>query len=152
MSSIKHILFPVDFSDQNFNVAPYVACMAQRYGARVTLLHAMELPTAAYPAWPVYGAAIDLQGMEDDRRLRLESFQQSVFEPVDTARVMLEGDPAWRTTEFVEKENVDLVMMPTHGYGPFRQFLLGSVTAKVLHDVKCAVWTSAHVPGGPALP
>ena len=36
-------------------------------------------------------------------------------------------------------------MMPTHGRGPFRRFVLGSVTAKVLHDAPCPVWTSAHL-------
>jgi nucleotide-binding universal stress UspA family protein len=35
--------------------------------------------------------------------------------------------------------------MPTHGRGPFRRFLLGSVTAKVLHDADCPVWTGAHL-------
>lgn len=34
--------------------------------------------------------------------------------------------------------------MPAHGYGKFRGLLLGSVTAKVLHDAKCAVWIAAH--------
>jgi hypothetical protein len=34
-----------------------------------------------------------------------------------------------------------MILMPTHGYGPFRQMLLGSVTAKVLHDSKCPVLT-----------
>ncbi|HXP81902.1 MAG TPA: universal stress protein, partial [Verrucomicrobiae bacterium] len=38
-----------------------------------------------------------------------------------------------------------LIAMPTHGYGAFRRFLLGSVTAKVLHDSDCPVWTSAHL-------
>ena len=36
-------------------------------------------------------------------------------------------------------------MMPTHGYGIFRSLLLGSVTAKVLHDAACPVWTGVHV-------
>ena len=35
--------------------------------------------------------------------------------------------------------------MPTHGYGPFRRYLLGSNTAKVLHDADCAVWTGVHL-------
>jgi nucleotide-binding universal stress UspA family protein len=34
--------------------------------------------------------------------------------------------------------------MPTRGYGVFRRLLLGSVTAKVLHDADCPVWTGVH--------
>jgi nucleotide-binding universal stress UspA family protein len=39
-------------------------------------------------------------------------------------------------------------MMPSDG-STFYQFLLGSVTAKVLHRTECPVWTGAHVEGGP---
>jgi nucleotide-binding universal stress UspA family protein len=60
-------------------------------------------------------------------------------------RVVLEGDPAVRMTEFAHSEGVNLIIMPTHGYGPFRRFILGSVAAKVLHDADCAVLTSAHI-------
>ena len=55
------------------------------------------------------------------------------------------GDPAQMITRFAHANGVDLIMMPTHGYGPFRSLLLGSVTAKVLHDAKCPAWTAAHV-------
>src|ERR1700692_2096788 len=54
------------------------------------------------------------------------------------------GDPAVRIIEHARNGRHDLIMMPTHGYGPFRRFLLGSVTAKVLHDVECPVWTDTH--------
>ena len=37
------------------------------------------------------------------------------------------------------------MIMPTHGYGVFRRFLLGSVTSKVLHDLGCPVLTGAHL-------
>jgi len=40
-------------------------------------------------------------------------------------------------------------MMPTHGLGGFRRFLLGSVTAKVLHDADCPVWTGVHLERAP---
>jgi len=40
--------------------------------------------------------------------------------------------------------------MPTHGYGPFRRFILGSITAKVLHDADCPVWTGVHLEDAPA--
>ena len=43
-----------------------------------------------------------------------------------------------------EADDVDLILMPTHGYGTFRRLLLGSVTAKVLHDANCPVWTGTH--------
>ena len=39
--------------------------------------------------------------------------------------------------------------MATHAYGPFRRFLLGSVTAKVLHDVQFPVWTGPHMEQAP---
>jgi len=152
MPNFKHILFPVDFSQQCCNVAPYVLCMARRYGAHVTMLHVMELPTGAYPGWPAQAAVIDFQAMADDRKQRLDSYLKNEFAEVAQTRLMREGDPAHMITDYAQKEHVDLIMMPTHGYGPFRRFLLGSVTAKVLHDVRCAVWTSAHIPEAPAPP
>jgi nucleotide-binding universal stress UspA family protein len=152
MPSFKHILFPVDFSEQVSRIAPYVICMARRTGARVTMLHVMEVPTGAYPGWPAEAALINLQDIQRVRQQSLDAFLVNEFQDIGLTRLMSEGDPASGIVEYAEKENADLVMMPTHGYGPFRRFLLGSVTAKVLHDVKCPVWTSAHIPEGPAPP
>ena len=45
----------------------------------------------------------------------------------------------------------DLVMMPSYGLGFFRPSLLGSVTAKVLNDTSCPVWTNIHSDEAPAL-
>ncbi|HTM47273.1 MAG TPA: universal stress protein [Bryobacteraceae bacterium] len=152
MPGFKHILFPVDFSQQNIGIAPHVFCLARRYRAKVTLLHAVEISSGSYPGWPVFEPTIDFTGIAEDRQSRLDAFLRDEFRDLAPARVMREGDPAFHIREFAEKEGVDLIMMPTHGYGPYRRFLLGSVTSKVLHDVKCPVWTSAHVPEPPGAP
>lgn len=66
-------------------------------------------------------------------------------------RLLSEGDPASAIVQAAVKENADLIMMPSHGF-TFEQFLLGSVTAKVLHRAECPVWTGAHIEKSLALP
>jgi nucleotide-binding universal stress UspA family protein len=66
-------------------------------------------------------------------------------------RVLLEGDPARKIVDYAAAEGVDLILMPTHGYGPFRRFILGSVTAKILHDADCPVMTSVHLEEAPPM-
>jgi len=62
-----------------------------------------------------------------------------------------EGDPATTIVDYANQEHFDLIMLPTHGLGDFRRFLLGSVTAKVLHDADCPVWTGVHMAEAPPL-
>jgi nucleotide-binding universal stress UspA family protein len=54
--------------------------------------------------------------------------------------------------EFAHNEHFDLIVMPTHGYGAFRRFILGSNTAKVLHDADSPVWTGVRLADAPAAP
>jgi nucleotide-binding universal stress UspA family protein len=60
-------------------------------------------------------------------------------------RMVVKGDPARKIVQLALNEHADVVLMPTHGFGPFRRFLLGSNTAKVLHDADCPVWTGVHI-------
>ena len=48
-------------------------------------------------------------------------------------------NPPIRIVSYAREHTIDLIMMPTHGYGPFRSLLIGSVTAKVLHDIELPV-------------
>jgi len=146
MADIKHIAFPVDFSDRCYGAVPFVQGMASRYGAKVTLIHVVHPVYAGGMAGPVI---LDPEEMLRDARSRLYASMVNEFPEVKVQSVTEIGDPAAVIADFVKTNMVDLVMMPSHGYGPFRQLLLGSVTAKVLHDVECPVWTSAHTAEAP---
>ena len=146
MSKIKHVIFPVDFSERSNCAAPFVAEMARRHDAKVTLF------AVAHPnyAGGLAGAPmIDPQLILNAVKSQLDDSFVPDFAGLTVDRMAALGDPACEIVDFVAANRVDLVMMPTHGYGSFRQLLLGSVTAKVLHDVHIPVWTTAHTGEAP---
>jgi nucleotide-binding universal stress UspA family protein len=144
MSSIKHILFPYDFSEQAQLAAPFVRAVAGRFESRITLMSVVppvwDVPSPGMPAM----IAIDIQEIERDLKCRLEGALTKELAGLPVQRVTDGGDPAYKITEFAHSHAVDLLMMPTHGCGLFRSLLIGSVTAKVLHDANCPVWTATH--------
>jgi nucleotide-binding universal stress UspA family protein len=135
MLTFSKILFPVDFSDRSLAAAPFVLSMAQRYKARVALLHAFEPPPPLYGGMStVYQLSYDFTAVEVELKRRLTEFAKDQLPKVETTCVATIGFSAPVITEYAAANEIDLIAMPTHGYGPFRRALLGSVTAKVLHD------------------
>ncbi len=147
MPVFSSILFPVDFSDRSRAAAPFVLSLAQRYEASVIVLHAIQPPPPLYAGMnTVYPETIDFSGIQQDLEVQLRAFADAELPKLDVKCVVELGDPASIITQYADANQVGLIAMPTHGYGAFRRALLGSVTAKVLHDSKTPVWTSAHAP------
>lgn len=139
----QNILFPVDFSKSCKRVAPCVAAMQTAMSARLVLLHSIDLPSD----WPTQDAVNELIDYESIRASdygRLKRFAANHFADRHPDLIQETGDAAAAISRCVEARHIDLVMMPTHGYGFFRRALLGSVTTKVLHDGLCSVWTASH--------
>ena len=83
------------------------------------------------------------------RKKELETFLAGELAGIEAKRVVLEGDPARQIVDYAQGQKVGLIVMPTHRYGPFRQFIVGSITAKVLHDSDCPAWTGVHLEEAP---
>ena len=152
MRAFQKILFPVDMSDSCTATAPFVEAMAKRYNADLTLLHVLEMPSGLIPDW--YGGAvpiIDTSAIWQAETEAVQSYLTDRFQGLKVHRVVIEGDTARTIEDYARENGMDLIMMPTHGYGLFRTLLLGSVTAKVLHDTACPVWTGVHVEDAPAV-
>lgn len=149
MLNFRHILFPIDFSNRCCAAVPFVDAFARRFGSKVTMI------SVAQPFWytgmgdPGGPVVIDTEEILHELETRLSGTLVKEFSHLSVDRVAELGDPSQVILDFVRTNKVDLIMMPTHGYGPFRSLLLGSVTAKVLHDAECPVWTAAHVEDSP---
>lgn len=65
--------------------------------------------------------------------------------------LVVHGDPGTEIVREAHSRGAGLIVMPTHGHGTLRRFILGSVTAKVLHDASCPVLTTTHHSDKPEL-
>jgi len=145
MLQIDTILTPIDFSEKSRAAAEHAVALAMHFDAAVLLLHVMPSrpgdPELLSGGDAAESAAADLTSATD----KLDALAAEVSLGCDCQPLVEKGDPAHRIALAVEERNVDLVVLPTHGHGMFRRLLLGSVTAKVLHDVKVPVLTGVHL-------
>lgn len=145
MRELPKILLPVDFSGRCFGAAHFARNLAHHLQSELTLLHVLA---PAYHPIPLEMAAYFTPRPAEARKT-LDAFLTAELDEIALRRVVLEGDPAGTIVDFAHSEKMNLIVMPTRGYGPFRRFLLGSVTAKVLHDSDCPVATGVHLEDAP---
>lgn len=149
MLSLAKILLPVDLTGRCIGEARYAVPLAEHFNSEITLLHVLS----SYPAYHELEAGRTLEDLLVDRHDRakrdLDVLLEAELRHLRVTRVLEEGDPAAKIVEYAHSGNFGLIMMPTHGYGPFRRLLLGSVTAKVLHDADCPVFTGVHMEDAP---
>ncbi len=147
MFKCENILYPIEFSPRDEAIAPFVLSMAQRYHARVFLLHVLQpIPPIYAGMGGIYPEVFDYQGLREDLLVEVRKFAAAQLPKVDVECAVEPGDAGGMICELACNRKADLIAMPTHGFGIFRRTLLGSVTAKVLHDSSLPVWTSAHAP------
>jgi nucleotide-binding universal stress UspA family protein len=148
---MKKILLPVDFSPISVSAATHAAALACRFEAELTVLHVA-------PGHAPYAGANDLclppayalevawnETRRRDAKDAMAEFVSNHLRGIPVTPCVLAGDAAKLIVEHAHLQATDLIVMGTHGFGGFRRMLLGSITAKVLHDAECPVFTSTHV-------
>lgn len=150
MLPFRRILVPVDYSDPCRAIMPYVADAARHFSSELTLVHAYGPEALAASELALTNPELPEQAQAAEQA-RLEAFAKEMFPDRRTESVAVLGEPGTVIKNVVQERGADLIMMATHGRGPLRRMLLGSVTAKVLHDVSTPVWTGTPAMK-PALP
>jgi nucleotide-binding universal stress UspA family protein len=151
--TLARILLPIDFSERSAGAARYAKSLARHFGSELVLAHVLTPPHYEFGALEIGGSMLSELYMNRSAQVtgELDSFLADELAGVNTRRIVLEGDPARQIVDYAHQNAVNLIVMPTHGYGPFRRFILGSNTAKVLHDADCPVWTGIHMEDAPAV-
>jgi nucleotide-binding universal stress UspA family protein len=131
------ILFPTDFSTAGKPALELATSLARDRGAKLIIAHVEELPVA-------YGGGELYYGIEEPNREQLQKMLTDVV-PTDPSveyehRLVI-GSPATAIVFLAEKENVEMIVMPTHGRTGFLRILMGSVAEEVVRKAKCPVLT-----------
>lgn len=154
MFQIRKILFPVDFSEACIGAARYVEAFAGRFQAELTLLHVVDI--GSYATWGLTAEGgipvieLSREGAKQGRQ-KLDGFLVTELKHLDVKRQVIEGDPGIEIVAAARQSGCDLIMMPTQGLSVFRRYLIGSITAKILHDAECPIWTGPHLEKAPPL-
>lgn len=152
MARIKHILIPTDGSPGAIKAATYAGELAQALGARVTLLYVEDegslLSKVLGLAEFAGGVPENFESTEDVRR-ELEK-QAREQELPDTSRAFADADipvemvtawghPAEEIHAFAEQNDVDLVVIGSHGRSGLQRAFLGSVSQAVANQLSCPI-------------
>ncbi len=139
MIVMKNVLVAVNFDEASNVALRYARSLAKNFGARLHVLHVMEnlflRPMANDPR------AIEA-GMT--RRL-LETLSDEDRTELNAVPVIRKSDaPAEEIVKYANAEQIDLIVMGTHGRPGMAHLLMGSVAEKVVRSAPCPVLTLRH--------
>lgn len=131
----QKILYPTDFSTLGKPALEMATSLARDRGATLVVVHVEEPPTA-------YGGGEFYYGIEEPNREEIKRMLVEVV-PTDPAvsfqhRLMI-GSPATGILEMARRENVDMIVMSTHGRTGLTRLLMGSVAEEVVRKAECPV-------------
>jgi nucleotide-binding universal stress UspA family protein len=150
MNEIREILVPTDFSAGSDAGVDYACALAQKYGARLHIMHVLQDPSMNY-----LGGAPPTEVHED-----LEEVTQARLEHVLTqedrnryrAELVVEcGSPTEAILRYAQRQNIDMIVMSTHGDSWATKFT-DRVPEEVVRQADCPVITVPYPVPGPSAP
>lgn len=137
---INHILVPIDFSSDADDAVDMAISLAKELESRITLLHVIhdvyvgvgEMAAALPPSY--------YEEIEDDINREMQTYLNKVVEAgLQGDSIVVHGVPFQSILDTVADQNIDLVVMGTHGRTGLKHVLLGSVAEKVIRLATCPV-------------
>ena len=136
----QHFLVPIDFSEYANQALDYALTLAGKLGARVTLLYVIQPLQLGGVDMGVTLHATYFQDLEAEIRRDMASLLERVTTAgLDGDIVIVHGVPFHEIIEVAKTQQVNLIVMGTHGRTGFQYVLLGSVAEKVVRLAPCPV-------------
>jgi nucleotide-binding universal stress UspA family protein len=142
-AEINKVLVPIDFSDYSKIALKYAVDFAQKFNAEMFLVYVVE-PVIYPPDFSMGQIAIPSVNTEWDIKAKEELDKLADSEIPDGVKVkttIKTGKPFLEIIETASEEDVDLIIIATHGHSGMEHILFGSTAEKVVRKAPCPVLT-----------
>jgi nucleotide-binding universal stress UspA family protein len=148
--AFKNILLATDFSKVSQKTIPYAAAIASRYGSKIHVIHVIS--PEARPPIPIEPLPTELDRDRLNAELKMETFLRENPLGDIPHDECLEYGPIWDVlSEVIQRDQIDLLVLGTHGRGGLKKVILGSVAEELFRLAACPVLTvGPNVPAEPA--
>jgi nucleotide-binding universal stress UspA family protein len=138
------VLVPLDGSELAERSLDPALLVSRRSGGKVILLSVPIFRMVLAPGTVGLGQVLPDDSLDlvsrDQTEAYLERIKEARQEPdLAIQTVVMEGDVAGNIVDLAANEEVDLIIMTTHGYSGFTRWMMGSITERVLRHAPCPV-------------
>jgi len=138
--SIQNILFTTDFSPTAEAAIPYVLAVARWYGSKVFVVHSVR--PEAIVSIPMEPAPLDLNFNWQEAQSNMADFMRRDPFPGVGCETILRQGVFWDVlAEVIEKNDINLIILGSHGRSGIKKLFLGSVAEDIFRRARCPVLT-----------
>lgn len=147
MAKIEKILCPTDFSELSVEAANCAVLLAEKFDAKLHLLHVVD---QAYQYWMAIGpetvpAGPSVEEMIENAKKQMTEFVSKYLpRQCQATTEIVSGRPFVEIIRIARDQQMDIIVIGTHGRGALTQMLLGSVAEKVIRKAPCPVLSVRH--------
>ena len=153
MLPIKKILCPTDFSKPAAAALKRAEEVARHFGAELLVTHVIPpVPGPHLFPDPPVASSFDVPLYQQELAIYAEKIlkdlvSHQVSSEVRTLDLVTTGEAAPEILQIADKEQVDLIVIASHGLTGWRRLVFGSVAEKVVRQAPCPVLTIVAPPG-----
>ncbi|NIP86691.1 MAG: universal stress protein [Planctomycetales bacterium] len=143
MIRLQRILLPTDFSDHAGEALKYACAFTEQFAAELHLLHVLEThPSAA----PHFGMGLALAPQVEESRTEVDQALEKLLDPEwatgrQIVRATATGPPFIGIVRYARQQEIDMIVLGTHGRSGLPHVLMGSVAERVVRKAPCPVLT-----------
>lgn len=141
MTKIKKILFPTDFSKYSDYALQYAISIASAFSAKLYILHVIDHARQQdyFLVLTLTFEEIEDKLMEEAQKKLEELLSKNISQEIEFETSIKSGTPFVEIIRAAKQENIDLIVMGSHGRSGISEILIGSVAERVMRKASCPV-------------